>query len=1494
MRLVCLLALLAACTRDFAVPAAGDRTPPVLSRFAVTPQFAKAGATVTLTFEANELLLSATARLAGSDATCTVHGASASCTAVVSASMAEGDAAIDVTARDLVQNEAVAPAAATITIDFTPPALVVSESPSPAIKGSPTSFVVDANEPLGAVPTIAAEFLAGAPVCAGAVPGTRFVCTGASISDAASVGPASFTASGEDRAGNKAVSAAGAVQVQNPVLPPPHVTVQAVSPNPATIGTEVSITLAANQPLTNCAASVAGQLAPCADPSGSTCVCHFTVPSSLVEGNAIVLGFATSDNGTGTGSGGVQLDFTPPVIDAVKAGAVRHPVGTNDGASGDEGAVTDVGGVAYAGRKVRVVRLWASETAPAPLAEVVPNADGSFSETALPGTDGTSDTRLAPTDVWISAVDLAGNESQRVSGTQGFDEGPVADGTQASFARNPIGTPDHVAGPAGTLSANPCAIRKVEFFADDFDSDTPLFTAPANGDGSFDVAIGTATSSYAHLWLSAADKCGMQTLSPRPPVTGNDDVTPTADGTQMTIHRRDTSALDSVEGSLSAVSSPVCALAGVNVYDNGSAELLASGPAAGDGSFAEVPFGTTTLSAAVIAVTAVDKCGLESDKAIPIDGADPGPVLDGTQMTLTMRGAMQDSTVGGAPGGVFGPVSVITSLQLLDENQQPIGATFLPDVDGSFVAQSIGPRVLRRAYLSARDKAGATATAVVQNVTATLDLAGHVPLSSVPNPAAMYAIDTSLDPTASSPGMGPLLGPEVADLAKVSAEDSDAISTTGTSFDASAAFAAAQLPFPTGRSGPAFAYDPDEHRVILFGGNNGGDLGDTWALDGNGWTRLSPSNSPPPRFNAAMAWDAAGSRLILFGGKSGASTWLSDTWAWAGGTWTPIFPSHIPNAREQHGMASTAAGVMLFGGLNNGATNDETWLFAGSDWSRPTPIIRPGPRRGHGMVSTGSTVLLFGGADTGSIGTDDTWRFDPSNNTWTQLHPATTPLARASLGLAFDTGRQKTVMLGGFPGDDPVTWEFNGADWTPLSPAAIPDSRYRFGIAYDPDRSQTLVFGGFDYFYAGNGFHGDLWSWDGAQWTDEIAAPSTRQGQAMAYDIARDRIVMYGGTHDRATGLNVDETWEFDGTKWQKKNPAHKLGLFADASMAYDAARGKVVMFGGIDGGGSIFHATAEWDGNDWTFLPLSPTPSSRSGAGMVYDATRARMVLFGGGGADDGQGLPTPLGDQWSYDGRKWTQVSANGAPSARFWPLTAWDGVRSKAILVGGAHDVSGSPAYFTDAFAFNGFFDWSGDGVALPGMDPRRGAMGFNPVTGAIVIPEGAYANADMGSFFQASPATSWYSAMHAAPPARGEGGLVWDSARSRFVLFGGGNGAVRYSDLWAYSGAGGSFLATQSQSFSANRWPAHIFSFPADGAATLSRLHVRWVGSATSGAKLMIWDETQWTQIANDTDLDLTQTDYRDSGRIWICATADKLATLTTDFIALEYDATLPAQ
>jgi hypothetical protein len=99
--------------------------------------------------------------------------------------------------------------------------------------------------------------------------------------------------------------------------------------------------------------------------------------------------------------------------------------------------------------------------------------------------------------------------------------------------------------------------------------------------------------------------------------------------------------------------------------------------------------------------------------------------------------------------------------------------------------------------------------------------------------------------------------------------------------------------------------------------------------------------------------------------------------------------------------------------------------------------------------------------------------------------------------------------------------------------------------------------------------------------------------------------------------------------------------------MTYDAARGRVVLFGGFDG--SRLGDTWEWDGTTWSEISHPVSPSARSSHAMAYDAARGRVILFGG---LDGS---LRLGDTWL------TQYRSRTSPdeSCRFGRDTDGDGL-------------------------------------------------------------------------------------------------------------------------------------------------------------------------------------------------------------------------------------------
>jgi hypothetical protein len=118
-------------------------------------------------------------------------------------------------------------------------------------------------------------------------------------------------------------------------------------------------------------------------------------------------------------------------------------------------------------------------------------------------------------------------------------------------------------------------------------------------------------------------------------------------------------------------------------------------------------------------------------------------------------------------------------------------------------------------------------------------------------------------------------------------------------------------------------------------------------------------------------------------------------------------------------------------------------------------------------------------------------------------------------------------------------------------------------------------------------------------WTKQAptASPSARWGAPMAYDAATGTIVLFGGKNNSPGFLS--DTWTWDGSTWTKQAPAaHPPGRF-EAAMAYDAATGTIVLFGGLSGSG--YHGdTWTWDGSTWTKqAPAAhPPPRYRGGLG--------------------------------------------------------------------------------------------------------------------------------------------------------------------------------------------------------------------------------------------------------------------------------------------------------
>jgi hypothetical protein len=423
---------------------------------------------------------------------------------------------------------------------------------------------------------------------------------------------------------------------------------------------------------------------------------------------------------------------------------------------------------------------------------------------------------------------------------------------------------------------------------------------------------------------------------------------------------------------------------------------------------------------------------------------------------------------------------------------------------------------------------------------------------------------------------------------------------------------------PQARFGHALAFDLLRGRTVLFGGfNSSGLLADTWEWDGTNWLGLAPVQSPPARAAHTLAFDFLRGQTVLFGGTNNALAPLADTWEWDGTNWAQRLPAASPPSRQNSGLAYDLARgcTSLFAGQNQNGVLDDTWNWNGSNWTQqPAPNLLPRDNAALVYDPIRARTVLFGGSNAAGLPTvpfADTWEWDGTH--WFQQTPATSPTPRALHAMAFDSQRGRTLLFGGFDGNVTRfgdTWQWDGSLWTQLAPATSPPARSAHALAFDSVRDRVVLFGGASG--VSGSVLGDTWEWDGANWMQRVPAqsPPARHMAALAFDRARGRTVLFGGTDN---GLLFADTWKWDGTNWLPGGGAHAPPARAEHALAYDSARGRTLLFSGV-GSGPLLD-TWEWDGADWTQrATASSPPGPRNGHVLAFDAVRGRTFLFGSG----------------------------------------------------------------------------------------------------------------------------------------------------------------------------------------------------------------------------------------------------------------------------------------
>jgi hypothetical protein len=431
-------------------------------------------------------------------------------------------------------------------------------------------------------------------------------------------------------------------------------------------------------------------------------------------------------------------------------------------------------------------------------------------------------------------------------------------------------------------------------------------------------------------------------------------------------------------------------------------------------------------------------------------------------------------------------------------------------------------------------------------------------------------------------------------------------------------------------------YDRVHQVVVLFGGltiSGGGvasSLNDTWVFNGTDWVQQAPAKAPSPRYALGATWDDVRQQMVTFGGTTGVSgsSFLAETWVWDGSTWIQKTPSLSPSARFGPAMAYDGVRqqpIVLGGFGQNGDFLKDTWEYGDP-------------------AAAASFTLTTQVTGSGTVARAASGQPGPSYLAGTSVTVTATPAAGSEFqywsGACSGSVPICTVVMSG---NLTAIANFNVPEqWVERFPATSPTPTpgtytQNMSMAFDEARQQIVLFGGP---YGGAQYGNQTWVWDGATWTQKIPVtiPPARFAAQLAYDPLHREVVMFAGA---AAGGPLADTWVWDGANWtQEATGATAPPARINHGMAFDGQQ--IVMFGGWDENATIFSDTWLWNGSAWTKASPANHPTARSDFGMAYDALHGQVVLF--------SSYDAGAADTWLWNGASstWTQAAPATNPPA------------------------------------------------------------------------------------------------------------------------------------------------------------------------------------------------------------------------------------------------------
>jgi galactose oxidase-like protein len=294
--------------------------------------------------------------------------------------------------------------------------------------------------------------------------------------------------------------------------------------------------------------------------------------------------------------------------------------------------------------------------------------------------------------------------------------------------------------------------------------------------------------------------------------------------------------------------------------------------------------------------------------------------------------------------------------------------------------------------------------------------------------------------------------------------------------------------------------------------------------------------SPPAASYCPLVDQPSAQQLVLYNRAIPGPVEFPPTsiWVWQGSNWIEVVNPTLAD-RVDPLFAYDGVNILLYGGQNNYSFTTDQETFDGHNWSVSTATLPPPRTRATGtyIASLDEVVMAFG--ESQNMQLNETWVFHRGTQIWKHVHVPQPPW-RTESPMASDG--VNVLLFGGLPGVGlPVlgdVWNFVSGVWVQLTTTNVPPPRAGHGFIYDQVRGLYTLFGG----YNGNGMY-------------------------------------------------FNDTWEFNLTTlfWRQLEPNLSPTPRAGISMCWDSTRKNTVVWGGIDGSGTVYKDTFLWNGQN--YLPV-------------------------------------------------------------------------------------------------------------------------------------------------------------------------------------------------------------------------------------------------------------------------------------------------------------------